>query len=129
MALDNRVRSLLTGGDNIPDQRRRIAHGRETLVLDEEGNVVRELGEVGLHVVLQDQSGQRPRGIILSRHLGEDVDEIIVEVWVLIQLLQLGLDFSLCCCVWTLGFLIIWISSEKKIILHLRYLEKLENLA
>ena len=84
---------------------------------------------MGLHVVLEYQAGQGPGGIVLGGHLGEDVDEIIVKVWVLIQLLQLGLDFSLCCCVWTLGFLIIWISSEKKIIKHLRYLEKLENLA
>ena len=87
MALDSRVRSLLTGGDNIPDQRRRIAYGRETLVLDEEGNVVRELGEVGLHVVLEYQAGQGPGGIVLVGHLGEDVDEIVVEVWILIELL------------------------------------------
>ena len=61
---------------------------------------------MGLHVVLQDQAGQRPRGIIFPRHLGENVNEIIVEVWVLVELLQLGLDLSLSGCVRTLGFLI-----------------------
>ena len=62
---------------------------------------------MGLHVVFEDQPGQRPRGIIFPRHLGEDVNQIIVKVRVLIELFQLGLDLSLCSGVWTLGFLII----------------------
>ena len=85
---------------------------------------------MGLHVVLQDQPGQRPRSIIFPRHLGEDVDEIIVKVRVLIELLQLGLDLSLCCGVGTLGFLISSVRQNRKLSrLSVSYLEKLENLA
>ena len=68
----------------LPDQRGWISDCRQALRFDKERHIVGELGEVGLHVVLQDQPGQRPRGIVLPRHLGEDVDEIIVKVWILV---------------------------------------------
>ena len=57
---------------------------------------------MGLHVVLEYQAGEGPGGVVLGGHLGEDVDEIVVEVWILIELLQLGLDFSLGGGVWAL---------------------------
>ena len=88
--------------DSGSDQRAGIPHCGETLGLDEHGHLGRELGEVRLDVVLEDEAGQRPRGVILISHLGQDVDQIIVEVWILIELLQLGLDFSLGCSVGTL---------------------------
>ena len=58
-----------------------------------------------LDVVLEDEPGQRPGGVILGGHLGQDIDQIVVKVRILIQLLKLGLDFSLCGRVGTLGFL------------------------
>ena len=60
---------------------------------------------MGLHVVLEDQPAQGPGGVVLVGHLGEDVDQVVVEVWILVQLLESLLYFPLCCCVWTLGLL------------------------
>ena len=59
-----------------------------------------ELVEVGLRVVLEDQPAQGPGGVVLVGHLGEDVDQVVVEVWILVQLLESLLYFPLCCCVW-----------------------------
>ena len=91
--------------DSGSDQGAGVPDCGEALGLDEHGHLGRELGEVRLDVVLEDEAGQRPCGVILVSHLGQDVDQIVVEVWILIELLQLGLDFSLRSCIGTLGFL------------------------
>ena len=57
---------------------------------------------MGLHVVLKDQATEGAGGVVLVGHLGEDVDQVVIEVWVLVQLLKSLLDFPLGCCVWTL---------------------------
>ena len=91
--------------DSGPDQGAGVPDRGEALGLDEDGHLGGELGEVGLDVVLEDQARQRPGGVILIGHLCQDIDQIVVKVWILIELLQLGLNFSLCGCVGTLGFL------------------------
>ena len=88
-----------------PDEGAGVPHGGETLRLDEHRHLGGELGEVRLDVVLEDEAGQGPGGVILVGHLGQDIDEIIVKVRILIELLKLGLNFSLCGRVGTLRFL------------------------
>ena len=73
--------------DRGADERARVPHRGQALGLNEHRHLGRELGEVSLHFVLQNKPRQRSRGVILGRHLGEDVDEIVVEVWILIELL------------------------------------------
>ena len=58
-----------------------------------------------LHIVLKDQATEGSGGVVLVGHLGEDVYQVVVEVWVLVQLLKSLLYLSLCCCVWTLRLL------------------------
>ena len=60
---------------------------------------------MGLHVVLKDQATEGAGDVVLVRHLREDVDQVVVEVWILVQLLKSLLHLPLCCCVWTLGLL------------------------
>ena len=117
------------------DQRGRIPHCWEALGLDENGDLCGELVEVGLHIVLEDQATEGAGGVVLVSHLGEDVDQVVVEVWVLVQLLQSLLHFPLCCCVWTLWLLqhglrhepSMWISGI--VAKEVSYLEKLQYLA
>ena len=47
--------------DGGADERTGISHSQQALALDELGHLRGEVGEVGLHVVLQDQARQRPK--------------------------------------------------------------------
>ena len=79
-----------------PDERGGVSDGAKALALDERGDLFWEGPEVRLHVVLEDEAGERARCLILGRHLGEHVDEIRIEVRVTVELLQLLLHGALC---------------------------------
>ena len=82
--------------DRGPDERGRVSDGAKALALDERGDLLGEGPEVCLYVVLEDEAGERARRLVLSRHLGEHVDEVRIEVRVTVELLQLLLHGALC---------------------------------
>ena len=56
-----------------PDPGAGVANGGNALGLDENGHLGGELGEVCIDVVIEDQAGQHPGGVILIGHLFIDV--------------------------------------------------------
>ena len=81
--------------DGGPDERGGVAHRVEALRADEVRHLRGERPQVRLHVVLEDEAGERSRGLVLVGHLGQHVDQVRVEVRVAVQLLQLVLDGAL----------------------------------
>ena len=89
--------------DSGSDERRLVPDGLEALGLDEGRDILGELVEVSLDIVLEDETGQRSGGFILRPQLGQNVDQVAVEVRVSVELLELLLHGSLRRCVRTLG--------------------------
>ena len=67
-----------------PDQRGGVGDGLHALLLDERLHLIGKARVVHLDVVLENESSYGPRRFVLRLELGEDKDEVVVEIWVLV---------------------------------------------
>jgi len=70
------------------DQGRGVAHCLQTLIFDVLHNRWLQIAAVRKDVVLEDQATHRARVLIFRCKFSQDIDEIVVEVWIVIEFLQ-----------------------------------------
>ena len=66
--------------DGGPDQGRGVSQGVEAFQPDELGHLLREVVEMRLHIVLEDETRKGAGGLVLLGQLGQHIDQVGVKV-------------------------------------------------